>query len=196
MRFNKPCAGEYGDTFGYRDPITGVVTNTNHTGQDIKAPSGTPVYAAANGTVKRVWWDTFANGVAAGGWMICIDHGDGWETRYAHLREQPTLQPGRWVTTDTVIGIVGATGAATGPHLHFENLRNGVFLDPLDYIGQNGDEDMILNIQGEANKRSGGAWLFKDGVASFLGPFIDGAPHVKIGKTLTNLAKHYRGLPV
>lgn len=132
--FQMPVKGRLTDPFGWRGEIPGVVGAQLHSGRDIAADAGTPIYAAAPGTVSRVWWDTFANGAGAGGWMVEIDHGDGIATRYAHMKERSWRKPGERVVLESVIGHVGSTGAATGPHLHFEVLINGQFVDPDLYL--------------------------------------------------------------
>jgi murein DD-endopeptidase MepM/ murein hydrolase activator NlpD len=98
-----------------------------HTGLDIVAPPGTPVIATANGRV-----------VAAGnrgpyGLLVEIDHGYGAVTRYAHL-SRITVKPGQVVQRGYTIGAVGNTGLSAGPHLHYEVLINGRFVDPGRYI--------------------------------------------------------------
>ncbi|MDX2257196.1 MAG: M23 family metallopeptidase [Pseudanabaenaceae cyanobacterium bins.39] len=101
--------------FGERvHPITGKVTF--HQGTDLAAPEGTPVVAAFSGYVEVSGW------VGGYGLMVVISHGDTHETRYAHLSEV-LVKPGQKVKQGTVIGLVGSTGMATGPHLHFEIWR-------------------------------------------------------------------------
>jgi murein DD-endopeptidase MepM/ murein hydrolase activator NlpD len=95
-----------------------------HEGVDLAAPTGTPVRAVGDGKVDFAGWQ---NGY---GNVIHIDHGQGWETVYAHLshigvRVHEAVQRGE------VIGNVGMTGWATGPHLHFEYRDHGVYKDPL-----------------------------------------------------------------
>jgi len=87
-----------------------------HTGVDLAAPSGTPVLAAKAGRVALV------QAVAGYGNTVLLDHGDGVETLYAHLQEA-LVREGDWIDQGAQLGAVGMTGAATGPHLHFE-LRN------------------------------------------------------------------------
>ena len=110
------------DPYGPRGNVPGQGNLGFHTGQDYAAALGTPIYAAQNGVVTRKWWDAFVNGRPAGGNMIELDHG-GYRTRYAHMQHQSDLAVGAKVTAGkTIIGRVGATGVATGPHLHFEFL--------------------------------------------------------------------------
>jgi len=94
-----------------------------HTGIDWVAPPGTPVIAAANGKVIRAEFDPTT------GKTITIDHGNGWETRYAHLRNLLVLE-GACVQLGALIGTVGKTGLAYGTHLHFEVLRDNQFVNP------------------------------------------------------------------
>lgn len=107
--------------FGYRkDPFTGEVTY--HSGTDIAAPAGTPILAAADGTV------TIANGAdpwgGSYGYYIKLDHGEGIETLYAHC-SAIAVTVGQQVRQGEVIGYVGTTGNSTGNHLHFEVWVNG-----------------------------------------------------------------------
>lgn len=96
-----------------------------HRGIDIPAPIGTPVRATADGTIEVI-------GVRGGyGRMIRIRHNDRQSTLYAHLDEfAPGLVVGRRVNQSEVIGTVGRTGDATGPHLHFEFIQDGSTIDP------------------------------------------------------------------
>lgn len=96
-----------------------------HGGVDLVAPRGTPVRAAASGTV------IFAGRYYGYGNMVDIEHPDGTVTRYGHLSAfAPGLQPGLRVGAGRVLGSVGSTGFATGPHLHFEVRVNGRPVDP------------------------------------------------------------------
>jgi peptidoglycan hydrolase-like protein with peptidoglycan-binding domain len=113
-----PISGPVGDGFGPRG-------DRFHAGIDILAGTGTPVGAAAPGRV------TFA-GFAAGGWgnLVVVLHDDGVRTLYAHL-SKVSVHRGELVATATRVGLVGATGDATGPHLHFEVRLRGAAVDPL-----------------------------------------------------------------
>lgn len=85
---------------------------TYHRGWDIAMPAGTPVRPSLPGVVTYSgWWKGFGN-------LVQVDHRNGFATRYSHLRER-LVQPGQEVTTATVIGRVGSTGASTGPHLDY-----------------------------------------------------------------------------
>ncbi|WP_040500525.1 M23 family metallopeptidase [Henriciella marina] len=105
--------------FGYRrHPISGY--NKLHKGTDFAAPSGTPIYAAGHGTIER------ANRYGGYGNYVRIKHANGYQTAYAHMsRFASGMRSGARVQQGDVIGYVGSTGASTGPHLHYEVLRNG-----------------------------------------------------------------------
>ena len=121
-----PLARTYPITTRFGAP--NAITRAPHTGADFGAPFGTPVLAAAAGVARR-WWNL------GGGNMIGIDHGDGTETRYAHLA-LALVGGGVRVAAGQQIGTVGSTGQfTTGAHLHFEYLVNGQFVDPLPAIG-------------------------------------------------------------
>jgi murein DD-endopeptidase MepM/ murein hydrolase activator NlpD len=118
-----PAHGALSATFGERDdPFNGGPAF--HTGIDISTDRGEPVYATADGTVESAgWYGDYGN-------MIVIDHDFGLVTRYAHLSGF-AVQAGQKVERGRVIGFVGATGRATGPHLHYELLVNGQLTNPL-----------------------------------------------------------------
>ena len=100
-----------------------------HSGIDLMAPYGSPVRAAAAGTV------TYAGRYYAYGNIVDISHPDGSLTRYAHLsRFAPGLQPGSQVALGQEIGAVGTSGNAHGAHVHFEVRRNGRPVDPKPFI--------------------------------------------------------------
>lgn len=116
--------------FGYRtDPITGETSY--HSGTDIAAPEGSPILAAASGTV------TIANALdswgGSYGYYVKLDHGNGLETLYAHC-SSICVTAGQQVEAGQVIGYVGHTGRATGDHLHFEVYQNGQRTDALTYF--------------------------------------------------------------
>ena len=97
-----------------------------HTGVDWAAPLGTPIYASGNGTVEKVGWE------GGYGKYIRIKHANGYETAYGHMTAfARSTQPGARVRQGQVIGYVGSTGLSTGPHVHYEILVNGRFVDPL-----------------------------------------------------------------
>lgn len=112
--------------FGMRvQPVTGVYQL--HAGVDIWAPEGTPIHAAAAGIVVSTG-EHHGYGLA-----VIIDHGGGWGTVYAH-QSQIAASVGQHVNAGDVIGYVGHTGLAAGPHLHFEIRVNGDPVDPLRYV--------------------------------------------------------------
>lgn len=117
-----PATGSISDYFGAPRGA-----GTYHMGLDID--SGTvPVRAAAAGRVVYVAYQSYGYGN-----HIIIDHGDGWETLYAHL-SRVDVAIGQYVGQGEVIGVTGSTGYSTGVHLHFEIHRYGQYLDPLDYL--------------------------------------------------------------
>ncbi len=118
----RPLDTEITSEFGYRDdPIRH--RRRYHKGLDFHAPRGTPIHAAASGIVRMARrWGTY-------GRIIIIDHGDGVETRYAHLSRY-RVSEGDHVDANEIIGLSGSTGRATGPHLHFEVRLDGRAVDP------------------------------------------------------------------
>ena len=130
LQWPLPVAGTITSQFGHRvDPITGEVSS--HTGTDIACAEGTPILAAADGTV------TVANGLdswgGSYGYYIQIDHGGGLETLYAHC-SSICVTTGQQVQAGQVIGYVGHTGRVTGNHLHWEVRLNGIRTDGMQYF--------------------------------------------------------------
>ncbi|MGN0037361.1 MAG: peptidoglycan DD-metalloendopeptidase family protein [Bacteroidaceae bacterium] len=119
--------------FGRRiDPIYG--TTKFHNGMDFSAPQGTDVYATGDGTVVKAGWETgYGN-------TIEIDHGFGYHTRYAHLKDFRARR-GQRVVRGEVIGYVGNTGKSTGPHLHYEVVAKGRIVNPVNYYFMDLDAD-------------------------------------------------------
>jgi len=115
-----PVNGPVVSPFGYR-------WGRLHAGIDIAVPYGTPIHAAAAGTVVLAGW------VSGYGNYTCIDHGGGMATCYAHQSSYAVSQ-GASVSQGQVIGYVGCTGHCFGPHLHFEVRINGTPVDPLGYL--------------------------------------------------------------
>jgi murein DD-endopeptidase MepM/ murein hydrolase activator NlpD len=123
-----PAHGWLSSGMGPRvDPVTGGADY--HTGLDIVGDKGQPVYATAEGVV------TSASYQGGYGNLVVVDHGFGLETRYGHLSAF-TIQKGDHVKRGDIIGRVGATGRATGYHLHYEVLANGNLLNPLRLLTQ------------------------------------------------------------
>ncbi len=115
-----PVGGGITSGYGYRG-------GEFHGGIDIAAGAGTPVHAAAGGRVVEAGW--------GGGYgrTVVIDHGNGLATRYAHL-SRIDVSEGETVDKGEVIGAVGSSGRATGPHLHFEVMNNGARTNPFNYL--------------------------------------------------------------
>jgi len=111
--------------FGYRvHPI--FKSRKLHTGVDLAAKTGTPIYASGDGVVEKAGWSS------GYGKYVEIKHVNGFETGYGHMsRIADGMKPGTRVRQGEVIGYVGSTGYSTGPHLHFEIKINGSFVDPL-----------------------------------------------------------------
>lgn len=121
------AAGNGSGTFSWPSPLRTVVGNDywdGHRALDIATGEGIGIYAADSGTVLFSGW---ANG--GYGYMVFLDHGNGYSTLYAHL-SQATAPCGRQVSKGEVIGYGGSTGNSTGPHLHFEVRFQGGFLNP------------------------------------------------------------------
>ena len=130
LQWPLPVAGTITSQFGHRvDPITGEISS--HTGTDIACAEGTPILAAADGTV------TVANGLdswgGSYGYYIQIDHGGGLETLYAHC-SSICVTTGQQVQAGQVIGYVGHTGRVTGSHLHLEVRIEGNRADAMQYF--------------------------------------------------------------
>ena len=130
LQWPLPVAGTITSQFGHRvDPITGEVSS--HTGTDIACAEGTPILAAADGTV------TVANGLdswgGSYGYYIQIDHGGGLETLYAHC-SSICVSTSQQVQAGQVIGYVGHTGRVTGSHLHLETRVNGSRVDSMQFF--------------------------------------------------------------
>ncbi|MBQ2896927.1 MAG: peptidoglycan DD-metalloendopeptidase family protein [Clostridia bacterium] len=122
-RFAKPISGGYvSSSFGNR-------SRGYHTGVDWAVSYGTPIYASDGGTVTASGW--------SGGYgrMIKINHGNGYETLYAHCSKL-VVSTGKKVAKGQLIAYVGSTGNSTGPHLHFEIRKNGAYLNPTKYCGE------------------------------------------------------------
>jgi len=116
-----------GSGFGYRiDPIYKTVKM--HEGIDFTAPMRTEIYATGNGRVVEV--ERLHRGY---GNMIVIDHGYGYRTLYAHLSKF-NVRPGQQVKRGEIIGFVGNTGKSTAPHLHYEVIKDGAKVNPINFF--------------------------------------------------------------
>lgn len=101
---------------------------TNHHAIDIDGDLGDAIYAADNGVVVYAGWNNWGYGN-----VVVINHGNGWQTLYAHLSTY-NVGCGQSVWQGTVIGAFGSTGKSSGPHLHYEMMYNGTKVNPWDYL--------------------------------------------------------------
>jgi len=121
-----PVVGRLMAGFGERtDPFSGE--GARHTGVDISAPTGTPVKATADGVVTSAGWN--------GGYGRCviIDHGNGYQTWYGHLSKIDVME-GEEIRQGETLGLVGMTGRATGPHLHYEVRIHATPVNPYRFL--------------------------------------------------------------
>lgn len=116
--------------FGMRThPVLGGLRG--HKGVDMAAPTGTPIYATADGMVSKAeWFSSYGN-------FISIAHGAELETRFGHLSRM-AVSAGQRVRKGDLIGYVGSTGRSTGPHLHYEVRVAGLAVDPTPYMSETG----------------------------------------------------------
>ena len=124
--FRWPTSGRISSYFGGRKSPGGI-GSTNHKGIDIAVPRGTPIYAADGGTVTYSGW------MSGYGYLVQIDHGNGYVTRYGH-NSSLTVNVGQHVYKGQQIAKMGSTGNSTGNHCHFEVRYNGVAKNPLNYL--------------------------------------------------------------
>ncbi len=119
--------------YGYRiHPI--YQTRIFHDGMDFTCDIGTPVYATADGVVKNARWER------GYGYIVTIDHGYGYETRYAHLKSF-NVKRGQKVVRGETIALSGNSGRSTGPHVHYEVLQRGRPVNPANYYFMDLDAD-------------------------------------------------------
>ncbi|CAN5871855.1 M23 family metallopeptidase [soil metagenome] len=123
--FRWPLRGRISSGYGRRNISVGG--NTFHGGVDVAAPQGTAVGAARPGVVSRAGWG------GAYGYVVFVEHQGGAQTRYGHLSQIAT-SVGTVLEQGDTLGLVGSTGASTGPHLHFEIRFDGRTVDPLGYL--------------------------------------------------------------
>lgn len=124
--FRWPTSGRISSYFGGRKSPGGI-GSTNHKGIDIAVPRGTPIYAADGGTVTYSGW------MSGYGYLVQIDHGNGYVTRYGH-NSSLTVSVGQHVYKGQQVARAGSTGNSTGNHCHFEVRYNGVAKNPLNYL--------------------------------------------------------------
>jgi murein DD-endopeptidase MepM/ murein hydrolase activator NlpD len=125
-RFLEPVPGCMVSPFGIKRLRNHKPTGDFHGGVDLRSPAGTPVHAAADGTVK------IARLITALGNAVGLDHGQGVETIYMHMSKL-AVEPGAQVSQGDVIGYVGTTGRSSGPHLHWSVYVNGVQVNPAQW---------------------------------------------------------------
>lgn len=123
----KPCSyRRVSSPYGWRiHPVYGDWRF--HSGIDLSASQGTPIYATRSGVVSVATYSSSA------GYYVTINHKDGFESKYLHMTHY-VVSVGESVTAGQLIGYVGSTGTSTGPHLHFTVCYNGSFVNPSDYI--------------------------------------------------------------
>jgi len=133
--------------YGYRsDPFRG--SRRRHNGIDMAGPTGTPIYATADGIVGRAQW------VSGYGKYIEINHGNGIQTRYGHLSSIKVTANGR-VKAGDLIGLMGSTGRSTGPHLHYEVRIAGKPVNPIPFMQS--DEFLIAQLDKSEEGQGGPA---------------------------------------
>jgi len=138
--------------FGERNhPLLGIAKM--HTGVDWAAPMGTPIFASGNGTIEKLGWE------GGYGKYVRIQHANGYETAYGHMSAfARNMDVGVRVRQGQVIGFVGSTGVSTGPHVHYEILVNGRFVDPMRYKlprGRSLDGQMLADFEHERDRLDG-----------------------------------------
>ena len=124
--FRWPTSGRITSYFGGRKSPGGI-GSTNHKGIDIAVPRGTPIYAADGGTVTYSGW------MSGYGYLIIIDHGNGYQTYYGH-NSSLVASKGEKVHKGQLIARMGSTGISSGNHCHFGIKLNGTFVNPLNYL--------------------------------------------------------------
>ena len=124
--FNRPLAGDITSPYGTQRLFNGEL-QSYHRGTDFRAREGTPVYASNFGVVR------LAKNLFYSGNIVIVDHGKGIFTNYAHL-SKIQVTAGQQVSSGAQIGLSGATGRVSGPHLHWGVKINGAYVDPLQFI--------------------------------------------------------------
>lgn len=119
--------GQISSMYGYRNKVFGGKGKDFHKGIDLAGKTGNKIFTLASG---RVSFSGFKKGY---GYIVEIDHGNGWKTRYAH-NSKNVVEYGEFVKKGSLIALMGDTGHSTGPHVHLEILKNGKAIDPYKYI--------------------------------------------------------------
>jgi murein DD-endopeptidase MepM/ murein hydrolase activator NlpD len=138
--------------FGYRiHPIYKV--RKLHAGMDFSAPTGTPIYATGDGKIVN---DAGAGKVGGHGYgkYVVIDHGYGYKTLYAHM-SKIIVNAGETVKRGEIIGYVGNTGSSTAPHLHYEVIKNGQKINPINFFYNDltpEEYELMIQISSNANQ--------------------------------------------
>lgn len=127
-QFTHPCPGMSYQSSYFGEVRQGIGDTRPHKGHDYAAAKGTPIYAAAAGTVIIAGYSS-----SAGNWVV-IDHGNGLTTKYMHMYAHPLVSAGQKVVKGQQIGGVGTTGQSTGNHLHFQVEEYGVAVNPDKYL--------------------------------------------------------------
>jgi murein DD-endopeptidase MepM/ murein hydrolase activator NlpD len=125
--------------FGVRiDPVYKVPKF--HAGLDFTAPTGTEIYASGDGVVELVEFNYGGYGN-----QVIINHGYGYKTRYGHMSKFAVRQ-GQKIKRGEKVGYVGSTGKSTGPHLHYEVLKNNEAINPIYFFYNDLDDDMFAKM--------------------------------------------------
>jgi len=123
-----PVPGNITSAYGKRiNPFSGE--NSHHSGIDISASPGTPIRTTADGVVSYSSW------TQASGYLVVVEHGCGFSTVYAHNKKNH-VKVGQGVKRGEIIAYVGSSGKSTGPHVHYEVLKNGVSVNPQKFLSR------------------------------------------------------------
>lgn len=134
-------------SFGYRsDPFTSV--SKMHSGFDFSCPQGNPVYVTGDGTVTEVNFELFGYGNS-----VVVDHGFGYKTRYAHLRNVFVAE-GMKLKRGECLGETGNSGRSTGPHLHYEVMYRGNYVNPVNFFDFDMPEKEYMDMVSKAEEES------------------------------------------
>jgi len=138
--------------YGYRiHPIYKV--RKMHTGMDFTAPIGTPIHATGDGTIAG-GADAEQVGGSGYGKYVVINHGYGYKTLYAHM-SMIDVKPGQQVKRGDIIGYVGNTGSSTGPHLHYEVIKGGEKINPINFYYNDltpAEYELMIQISSNSNQ--------------------------------------------